>query len=832
MTLKYTSTLACLCALPGLLIAQTIWYVRSDALPAGNDGLSWNFAFGKLQQALDKAQYGDEVWVSAGIYKTTDDGDRYKTFRLPSGVKVYGGFTGVETERQQRNWTLHPTILSGDLGESGKTYDNAYGILYATKTDSSTRLDGLVFEYGNANNPDDVYVFSHERTQSGAAIYLDAQGPDNYAYLTLANCTVRNNLSDYFGAVYANGRDYGRCALILDNCSFQRNRSKNYGGALVVENYYAQDQDVVIRNCTFRENFATIHGGALHLEHHRNVRVESTTFYRDSILFGIGGTVAIRGNNLKDTYTFDRCIFEENYGDQAGGFFVFTFYCDLRLLFHNCRFERNKSGVDQGSCMVLDDNLGITYLRYTQCVFKENVGILNIDAPAAEKNQVMYANCIFDKNLNTDFFATGNETASVRASNCIWSKPANAFIAGNGNLGLDHCIISRPDCSSLGAGISCGDGMLFNVNPMFVDAIAGNYHLKACSPAINAGWNPIPDTLGILTDPDGAARIANGKVDIGLYEHAIHFEPAITPVSCAGAGDGAIAISGFYCPPLAIGWKKGDQSGTQTNSLQGGNYRFTFTDARGIADTANLVIPEPLPLVVDASGKAVSCNGLADGQANVSAAGGTAPYTFLWENGSTDTVLTQLQAGVYPLSVSDALGCETLDTVTIGQPAPLAVFCSVIPATGPNNADGAIVIDSIAGGTPPYPWGAPGDVLLDLIQLLPGVYEVTLTDAAGCTVYYSYHVDFVIGTGQADDDPVKFWLSPNPASGAAGAMLRWQGTDVAAIELWDAPGRLVWRQPLARAGSPAEIPVPGSAGVYLIVLYTGAGRQVLRWAVY
>jgi len=95
--------------------AQVIHYVDAHAV-GQNDGSSWNDAFRDLQNALGEANAGDQIWVADGVYKPAGPGgDRNATFRLISGVSLYGGFSGNETSLEQRNWSLHQSILSGDL---------------------------------------------------------------------------------------------------------------------------------------------------------------------------------------------------------------------------------------------------------------------------------------------------------------------------------------------------------------------------------------------------------------------------------------------------------------------------------------------------------------------------------------------------------------------------------------------------------------------------------------------------------------------------------------------------------------------------------------------
>ena len=65
----------------------------------------------------------------------------------------------------------------------------------------------------------------------------------------------------------------------------------------------------------------------------------------------------------------------------------------------------------------------------------------------------------------------------------------------------------------------------------------------------------------------------------------------------------------------------------------------------------------------------VTCNGGNDGSNYVTAAGGTEPYTYLWDDGQTTDTAFNLTAGNYVVTVTDDNGCTTTDTATIAEPA-------------------------------------------------------------------------------------------------------------------------------------------------------------------
>lgn len=104
----------------------TILYVSQDGQ---GDCSSWTNAC-DLSVALQNAQYGDEIWIKAGVYRpTTDETDPAASFVVMNGIKLYGGFTGTETSKNNRDWRNNRTILSGDIAlNDDYRYNYVYGL--------------------------------------------------------------------------------------------------------------------------------------------------------------------------------------------------------------------------------------------------------------------------------------------------------------------------------------------------------------------------------------------------------------------------------------------------------------------------------------------------------------------------------------------------------------------------------------------------------------------------------------------------------------------------------------------------------------------------------
>jgi hypothetical protein len=124
-----------------------VWFVDGDAVGI-NNGKSWQDAFADLQDALANATSGDQIWVAEGTY--TPGNSRTSTFRPGSGVYMYGGFAGNETEIGQRNIATYPTILSGEIGAPGHE-DNCYHVMTIADCVYDAYVNGFTLKLGCAN---------------------------------------------------------------------------------------------------------------------------------------------------------------------------------------------------------------------------------------------------------------------------------------------------------------------------------------------------------------------------------------------------------------------------------------------------------------------------------------------------------------------------------------------------------------------------------------------------------------------------------------------------------------------------------------------------------
>ncbi len=160
-----------------------------------------------------------------------------------------------------------------------------------------------------------------------------------------------------------------------------------------------------------------------------------------------------------------------------------------------------------------------------------------------------------------------------------------------------------------------------------------------------------------------------------------------------------------------------------------------------------------------------TCGACTDGSATVTLTEGSAPFTYAWSNGGNAATINNLAMGSYIVTVTDQFGCTTSDTVSVGNNcSSYSASASSVAASCAVCADGTATA-STTNGTGPftYLW-SNGDTAMTADSLLPGVYTVTVTDAAGCSSVATVTVNFTTAThtlGVAGSVGV----FPNPSEG-------------------------------------------------------------------
>lgn len=224
---------------------------------ATGKGISWEDSSGDLNAVLFAAEYGDEVWVAAGVYTPTNNNDRSIPFHVFKGVKIYGGFVGNEMERSHRNWQLNKTILSGEIGTK-KPSDNSFTVVHIQNADKNTLLDGFIISDGFANQSGKTGALQ----KAGGGLYNDGSGLEKNSNPIIKNCHFVNNYARDGAAIYNNGMNGGSANAVFENCRFINNRADLDGGAFFNDGRRGGYSEPIFKKCAFINNEAN-YGGAL-----------------------------------------------------------------------------------------------------------------------------------------------------------------------------------------------------------------------------------------------------------------------------------------------------------------------------------------------------------------------------------------------------------------------------------------------------------------------------------------------------------------------------------------------------------------------------------------
>ncbi len=344
---------ACLLLNSSIAYAQNVWYAAPAATGNGN-GASWANAASLAVILNSLAHAGDEVWVKQGVHTPKFDyaGNvpnpqyvRFSMFIMPDSVQIFGGFSGVETARAQRNWRANTTVLSGDLnGDDGPNFtnrtDNSWHIVLSKNNSKYTTLDGLTISGGNADSNSDGILFfdiGYCWSNDGAGIY------GGYSRMTIKNCVIKENAALSSGG----GICLRQSNLNISNTEFRDNEAA-YGGAISSNSA----SNSTITNCIFKDNTATENAGALELWYESSPTITNCVFIDNNAVWG--GAIGCYQNSLPN---ITNCTFTGStaphgpcvYNDQS------------QPTIKNCIFWGN----DTSSPIIINDNNSLTNISYS-----------------------------------------------------------------------------------------------------------------------------------------------------------------------------------------------------------------------------------------------------------------------------------------------------------------------------------------------------------------------------------------------------------------------------------------------------------------------------------
>jgi hypothetical protein len=310
----------------------------------------------------------------------------------------------------------------------------------------------------------------------------------------------------------------------------------------------------------------------------------------------------------------------------------------------------------------------------------------------------------------------------------------------NGCTGLDTVTLTEP--ALLEVSLDPTDVSCFGGSDGQIDATVTGGTTPYTFTWSDAGIGNNEDATGLtigtydllVTDANGCTAEASATLD---EPTALTISGTSTDASC-GDSNGTIDLTvGGGVAPYSYDWSDDNLDGQEDPiGLSPGTYTVTVTDDNGCTIIESIPVNTPTGLSANALATAVSCNGGDDGSIDLSISGGVAPYTISWNDPAYDGTEDpdSLVAGIYNVTVEDTDGCTVTASATVNEPPLLEVTGTSVKAIC-GEPNGSINL-TISGGTAPYTvdWSVDTlDGIEDPAGLLPGIYDVEIIDANGCT---------------------------------------------------------------------------------------------------
>lgn len=746
-----------------------ISYVKAGA--TGN-GTSWNDASGDLQAVLAASTSGAQIWVAAGTYHPTicnpcSFTDRDTPFTIPDGVALYGGFSGNETDLNQRDWQSNLTILSGDIDQDGQNQNNSYTILYTRNVSATTVIDGFEITSAYAENISyDVYT----RINSGAGLYNDGSLSGGSSHPTIRNCKFTDHYGRGFGAAIMNyGGFGGSCSPEIYDCEFINNEVFNNGGAVYNSGVFSGQTETAFIRCIFKDNYA-VNGGAIYNQGSESGS-SAVTFlncqFENNTASSWGGAIVEFGNNGSCLPTYNGCTFFDNSADIGGAILNDGSFGGISdPIYINCNWNNNFADLGGGGVYSQGPFGGQSNPSFMECTFDNNQttqsgGALYHNGQDGTSDPKI-TNSIFSNNEAMmygggmyNFGKSGQSNAII--TNCLFVSNQGAAagaiynyggVNGQSNPEVTNCTFTKNSadvgpCIYNQAADATGTVQPVVSNSIFWDNYSASgfglvFQNGHAQPSINHCLVQVSDCSAFNTDPN--SNVTCGSVLL------FDTDPQFTDPS----------IGNYHLEETSPALDLGDNASINATGIT--------IDLDSVDRVANGVVDfgvyeyqstayQP-PVVVAQASSSSHCE--EDNKTLYVVTSGTPPLTYQWRknaaviNGATDSILvfSSLEPGdgaSYTCVVTGSQGSSTQSNPIIVEVDPLLTVELTIQASETNICEGSNVIfnaiETNGGATPTYAWfvnGTPVGGNQSQLQLntLANNDEVTcqLTSSEDCTV--------------------------------------------------------------------------------------------------
>ncbi|MBK7964152.1 MAG: T9SS type A sorting domain-containing protein [Bacteroidetes bacterium] len=198
----------------------------------------------------------------------------------------------------------------------------------------------------------------------------------------------------------------------------------------------------------------------------------------------------------------------------------------------------------------------------------------------------------------------------------------------------------------------------------------------------------------VVTDANGCTFLSTAVL---TQPSAITLSTSLQQPNCNGDLGTATVIANGGTGTYSYAWITGGNSDTEGN-LADGSYDVVVTDQNGCTEMITAVIVEPTAIATSSTTTNEMTSN--DGSIDLSVSGGTAGYTFVWDNGATTEDISGLAAGDYTVVITDANGCTFSTTITVSSSVGLfdPIAGGQVITVYPNPSNGNITLKGIQAG--------------------------------------------------------------------------------------------------------------------------------------
>ncbi len=436
------------------------------------------------------------------------------------------------------------------------------------------------------------------------------------------------------------------------------------------------------------------------------------------------------------------------------------------------------------------DNYCVTVTDGNGCTAVECVDVNSPDA------------IVIDSIIPTDVLCNGENTglAEVFASGgngaftYLWSDQLAQFSNPANSLPTGTYIVTVTDASmcTATASIFVDEPAVLSVtiDPTDVLCFGGNDGAGTANPSggvepYNYAWNTLPGQFTqdintliqgnytvTITDFNGCTTSASTTINEPATAVSAVIDQTFESCFNQNESEAIVTPSGGTGTNYTFEWNNSPASTNATaDNLAAQNYSVIVTDENGCQTTANISITELEEITASAITIAPSCFESNDGQLGVNIVNGGVGggdlnnYNYVWSNASTNQLNSNLAAGDYTLTVTDAQGCSGETTFSLSQPAEITATAIIDDTNCFGSADGQInvQITTQGGGFPidSYQWDANANNQSTQVatDLAIGNYLVTITDNTNCSAVVSFEVN------QPTPIEASFTVEDNPCFG-------------------------------------------------------------------